>query len=166
MNRRFGSWRLSATLLACLFATAGSAGADEKSHRAAAEEFLKASGVDKSFEPLIDQSIEMQMKANPMLVQIKPVLKKFMSKHLSYESLKDDMIKMYMEEFTEEELKAITAFYRTPAGKKTVERMPALALKGAELGMRKVQQNAGELQSMILDELNKKPAPDSPEKDK
>jgi len=166
MIRRFSTCRLSATLLVGLCVTSGIASADEKSHRDAAVDFIKAAGIDKTFEPMIDQSIETQVKANPMMVQLKPVLKKFMSKYLSFESLKDDMIKLYMEEFTEEELKAIAAFYRTPAGKKAVDRMPVLAMKGAEMGMKKVQENVGELQRMIVEELNKKPAPETPEKDK
>jgi len=162
MIQRNGFSSRAAALAICVLMVCGRAGADDKSHRAAAEDLLKAAEVDKSFDTMIDQSIEMQVKANPMLGQLKPVLKKFMSKHLNYDLLKDEMIKMYQDEFTEEELKEIAAFYRTPTGQKSIKRMPALTQKGAELGMKRVQDNVGELQSMIVEHLNSKPVPDSP----
>lgn len=162
MILRSGSLRRSAALAILFLAVCGRAGADDKSHRDAAEDLLKAAEVDKSFDTMIDQSIEMQIKANPMLGQLRPVLKKFMSKHLNYALLKDEMIKMYQDEFTEAELKEIAAFYRTPTGQKSIKRMPALTQKGAELGMKRVQDNVGELQRMIVEELNSKQAPDSP----
>jgi hypothetical protein len=70
--------------------------------------------------------------------------------------LKDDLIKIHMEEFTEEELKEIAAFYRTPIGKKAIQKMLPLQQKCSELGMKRVQENIGELQRMVVEELQKK----------
>jgi len=146
---------LLAVLAVGILAVGTRVSADEKSHRAAAEEFLKAAGIEQTFDQIIDQSIEQQAKANPMMVQLKPVLKKFMSQHFNYEVLKDDLIKIHMEEFTEQELKEISAFYRTPVGQKTVRKMITLQQKCSELGMKRVQDNIGELQRMVVEELQK-----------
>lgn len=155
MMRRPGSMSLLAVLAVGFLAIGARASADEKSHRAAAEDFLKATGIEKTFDQIIDQSIEQQAKSNPMLVQLKPVLKKFMSQHFNYQVLKDDLIKIHMEEFTEEELKEIAAFYRTPIGKKAIQKMLPLQQKCSELGMKRVQDNIGELQRMVVEELQK-----------
>jgi uncharacterized protein len=129
--------------------------ADEKSHRAAAEDLLKAANTEQAMQAALDQTLAIQLKANPQLEPVKDVMRKFFAKHLSYSALKDELIKIHMDEFTEAELKEIAAFYRTPTGKKSVEKLPALMQKGAELGMKRVQENSAELQQMIKDALKK-----------
>ena len=131
--------------------------ADEASHRAAAEEMLKDANTDKTMRAAIDTMLDAQLKANRGLVPVKDVMKKFLIKHLSFEALKDELIELHVKEFTEEELKEIAAFYRSPAGKKFIEKQPVMMQKGAELGMRRVQENTAELTQMIQAEQNKKP---------
>jgi uncharacterized protein len=136
---------------------AGAVFADDASHRAAAEDLLKSANTDKTMQAAIDTMLDAQLKANKALVPVKDVMKKFLTKHLSYEALKDDLIDLQVKEFTEAELKEIAAFYRTPTGKKFIEKQPVMMQKGAELGMRRVQENTAELQQMIQAELGKKP---------
>ena len=50
------------------------------------------------------------------------------------------------------ELKELTAFYETPTGKKTIEKMPQLMAQGAQIGAARVQENMAELQAMIKEE--------------
>jgi hypothetical protein len=140
-------------LLASPFVTL--AAPDDKSHRAAAETLLMAANMEESMNSMIDQSLEMQIKTNPQLAPLRAVMRKFFAKHLSFESLKEDFIDLYVEEFTEEELLDIAAFYQTPTGRKSIEKMPVLFQKGGELGSRRVQENAGELRKMIQEELNR-----------
>lgn len=130
---------------------------DDASHRKAAEEMFNVMNMEKQMDTAINQMVDVQVKANPQLAQVKGAMKQFMSKYLRYSAIKDDLIKIYTAEFTEAELKELTAFYRTPVGKKSIEKMPALMQKGSELGMKRVQENAAELQQMIQDELKKKP---------
>jgi len=74
---------------------------------------------------------------------------KFFSKHMSYESLKPQIIDIYAEVFTASELKDINNFYATPTGKKTVKEMPELMVRGGQIGVQRIQDNIKELQSMI-----------------
>lgn len=129
--------------------------ADDKSHRQAAEELLRTMGVERQMDSAIDQSLAVQIKQNPGLVPYKEVMRKFLSKHISYAALKDDLIQIYVEEFSEPELRQITAFYKTPAGKKLAEKGPALMGKGMKLGMNRVAQHQDELKQMIQDETKK-----------
>ena len=130
--------------------------ADEASHRAAAEEMLKEANTDKTMRAAIDTMLDAQLKANRALVPVKDVMKKFLIKHLSYEAVKDELIDLQVKEFTEEELKEIAAFYRSPTGKKFIEKQPLMMQKGAEIGMRRVQENSAELTQMIQAAQTKK----------
>jgi hypothetical protein len=129
--------------------------ADEKSHRQAAEELLQTMNMEKQMDSAIDQTLNAQIKAQPALAAYKDVMRKFLDKHISYAALKDDLIQIYMDEFTEPELRQITTFYKTPAGKKMSEKGPTLMGKSMKLGMERVAKNQNELKQMILEESKK-----------
>ena len=74
---------------------------------------------------------------------------------MSYESLKPEMLKIYSEAFTADELKEINKFYATGAGKKTIEKMPTLMAQGGQIGAARVQENIGELQAMMKAEAER-----------
>ena len=137
------------------FISCSAALADEKSHRKAAEDLLKIMGIEDQLTRSIDQSIDIQIKANPQIEPFREVMKKFFTKHLSWAGLKEDLIGIYTDAFTEEELKQIKAFYETPAGKRMAEKMPELTSKGMQLGVARVQANQAELQQMIQEEAKK-----------
>jgi hypothetical protein len=136
-------------------AVASNALADTKSHRKAAEDLLSTMGVEAQIEKSIDQTLELQIKQNAQIAPFKEVMKKFLSKHMSYPSLKEDFITIYVEAFTEQELKDIQAFYKTPLGKKVAEKMPEVSGKGMQLGAKRVSDNQAELLQMIQAEIAK-----------
>ncbi|MDQ6623687.1 MAG: DUF2059 domain-containing protein [Verrucomicrobiota bacterium] len=123
--------------------------ADEASHRAAAEQLLGLMGMETLLTQSVDQMLAMQVRQNPAIAPYQKEMKDFLGKYMSWASLKDDMVKIYTDEFTEQELKELTAFYQTPLGKKTVQKMPALMAKGAEMGQKRVQEHLPELQAAI-----------------
>ena len=123
--------------------------ADEKTHRAAAESLLNNMDMDKLMNQSVDQMLQMQVQQNPAIAPYQTQMKAFLSKYMSWASLKDDMVKIYTAEFTEAELKELNAFYQTPLGKKTVQKMPTLLAKGAEMGQKRVQEHLPELQAAI-----------------
>jgi len=130
--------------------------ADEKSHRQAAEQLLGMMNMDKLLSDSLDQMLQMQIKQNPAIAPYEPQMRAFFNKYMSWASLKEDMVKIYMDEFSEEELKELLAFYQTPVGRKTIQKMPSLLAKGAELGQQRVQQHLPELQQAIQESASKK----------
>ncbi len=140
---------------AIIFAACSTASADQQSHRKAADNLLKVMGVENQLQTSIDQMLELQVKSNPQIAPFKDAMKKFFAKHMSYSGLKEDFITIYVDAFTEEELDDITAFYRTPTGRKMAEKMPELSSKGMQLGAKRVQDNQAELRQMIQDEATK-----------
>lgn len=129
--------------------------ADSASHRKAAEDLLKAAEFEKTTNEAIEAILGVQFEAQPYLVPLEETLRTFFRKHMSAESMKEDMIKLYVEEFTEPELKEITAFYGTDLGKKVISRVPALMQKGAEMGQRRIEAHLPELQAILEEEMQR-----------
>ena len=135
-------------LLAALIISSSHTFADNDS-RKEAELLLSTMGLDEALEQSISQMLDVQLQQNPTLAPFKQVMLKFFNKHMSYESLKPEMITIYAEAFTSTELKEINAFYKTPTGAKTIEKLPELMAKGGQIGAQRVQDNIHELQDMI-----------------
>ena len=132
-----------------------SAMADTKSHRKAAEDLLTAMGIEAQMAKMIDTQLDSQTKMMPMMAQLKEPMKKFFNKYMSYASMKEELITSYVEAFTEKEIKEITAFYKSPIGKKLVEKTPELTSKITETTSKRVQENQAELTKMITEEMAK-----------
>ena len=135
-----------------------SALAEEKAkdtHLEAAMRLLEITNSEKTMDASVNQMITIQVKQNPMLAPYENVLRSFLKKYVGWDALKDDLAKIYKEEFTEKELNDIIAFYKTPTGKKAAQKLPALMRKGAQLGAKRVQANLGELKEMIREEQAK-----------
>ena len=105
--------------------------------------------MDKMMAQSVDQMLQMQMKQNPAVAPYERQMREFLNKYMSWASMKDDMVGIYVSEFTEQELKELIAFYQTPVGKKTVAKMPLLMVKGAELSQKRMQDHMPELQAAI-----------------
>ncbi len=135
------------TLLTCLIINinAYAQSAAEKE----AEILLDSLGMEDLMSRSMSQLIDVQLQQNPDLAPYKNVMIEFFDKHLSWDSIKPAILKIYSEEFTASELQEINRFYSTEVGKKTLEKMPALMAQGAQIGMTRVQANMAELQSMI-----------------
>lgn len=114
-----------------------------------AEKLFNILGMESALEQSMSQMLDIQLQQNPKLAPFKQVMMQFFQKHMSYDSLKPDMLRIYAETFTGQELKEINAFYSTDVGKKTIAKMPALMTQGAQIGAARVQENIGELQEMI-----------------
>ncbi len=131
--------------------------ADEKSHRAAVMELFKVMQMERLIEKTLDASLEMQLSANPALGAFAPKLRQFLAKHMSWAALQEDFVRLYAGAFTEDEVKQLVTFYKTPVGKKTLQQMPKLMQQGAELGMARVQKHMPELMEMMQEEAAPKP---------
>ena len=124
-------------------------------HYKAAEQMLTLLDMPTMLKQSVDQMVAAQIAQNPSLGQFESVFKDFLAKYMSWDSLKADMVKIYMDEFTEAELGELNKFYQTPVGRKTVEKMPTLMSKGAQIGSQRVQAHMPELQAAIAAKAQK-----------
>jgi hypothetical protein len=136
-------------LAAALLTPALPAAADEAAKTAAAEELLLAMGIDRTLEEIQDNKLAAISAQQPGLIPYKDTLKAFLSKHLNWEALKESLIAIYAAEFSTAELKELTAFYRTPTGKKLAERTPTLKAAENRLYVVRFNMHGDELREMI-----------------
>jgi uncharacterized protein len=72
------------------------------------------------------------------------------------EAFAEGVATVYARNFTADELRQLTAFYRGPVGQKFLERMPIIAQESLAMGQKFGQDIAGELRSRMIDELRKR----------
>ena len=85
-----------------------------------------------------------------------------MEEELSWEKLKDDYIRIYSAVYTEEEIRELIEFYRSPVGQKTVEQMPVLMEESMAISqkyllnlMPRIQELTAEMQAELEASTNK-----------
>jgi hypothetical protein len=65
--------------------------------------------------------------------ELQDALLKVVQEEMSWDKLKGEFIQLYCEIFTEEELQGILEFYRSPAGRKFIEKQPELIRRAGEI---------------------------------
>ena len=130
-----------------------SAGTD--SHRQAVEKLLELTHMQQKIEISVNNVLTLQLRQSPELREHEDLLTKFLEKNIGWTGMKDNLIKMYMEAFTEQELNEINTFYSTPSGQKLIQHLPELIQQRDRLAMQRMQENIGELQQAIADRTGK-----------
>lgn len=115
--------------------------ADEASHKAAAEKLVSLVAPKEMFIESFDAVFDGQVAqfkqmgiADAKVEQIKTAAKEFAQSIANDPSLTSEMVKLYQEAYTESEIKELLAFYETPIGKKTLEKLPLITKKSAQIG--------------------------------
>jgi hypothetical protein len=108
----------------------------------------------------------------------RPLLKKYtdklvnlLRKEMGWENIKNDFISAYVETFTEDEIRAILGFYRTPAGQTFIQKMPLLMKKSVEISQKKIPEMIEKMQQITTEmieemrgEIEKKPVQEKNQK--
>lgn len=154
--------RILPLLLAGLFLgiSPSASRADEGSHRAAAESLLEVTQTEQQMAQSRDQLLELQVRQNPALAPHEDRLRAFFAKYLAWERLKPEIVQIYMNEFAEEDLRNMIAFYQTPSGRKAIAKMPKLLAQTTEVSRTHLRQHLPELRQML--EAETSPAPEEP----
>jgi len=123
--------------------------ADDASHRAAIQEMLALSNVDKIMEPMfaqVENIMEQQFYSMNVSEDQKPILKKYTQKiidlmkaELSWDKLQNDFVEIYAKVYTEAEIKEIVAFYKSPTGRKVLDKMPQLMQESITISQKNME---------------------------
>ena len=133
---------------------------DDTSRHALAEELLVLMDTQKNIEKSFEMVKQMQFSQLQEMVpqtegsskQAQSVIKETMdivSQEMSWDKIKDDYIRIYADTFTEEELKGIVRFYKTPIGQKFIEKTPELMRKSMEISQKQMRELMPKIQKMI-----------------
>jgi hypothetical protein len=123
--------------------------AETDSHRQAVEKLFELTHMQQKIEVSVNNVLALQLQQSPALREHEELLTGFLEKNIGWAGMKDNLITMYMQAFTEQELNEINTFYSTPAGKKLIQRLPELIQERDRLAMQRMQENIGELQYEI-----------------
>ena len=138
-----------ATVIFLLVSCSAVLGADELSHRQAALEMMHASGVPEMLERAFKSQLESQFRTLPELEKIRPQLTAFYRKAFAFKELESELCALYMKHYTVDELRQITAFFKTPAGKKKAKVDGQLSAELGTLFLRHSQKKLPELQKLL-----------------
>ncbi|MDD5483660.1 MAG: DUF2059 domain-containing protein [Kiritimatiellae bacterium] len=83
-------------------------------------------------------------------------------KELSWDNIKEDYIALYADSFTEEELRGMIAFYKTPVGQAMAQKTPELTKKSMELSQKRMVRIMPKIQAM-MQELKHAPQAPAPQ---
>ena len=142
--------RTTILLLAALLALgARPAAAQEPLRHELALQLLEAMRMPEQIQASLATVAATQARMNRDLPGLGDLLREFLARYVTWDALKDEYADLYAGAFTEEELREMAAFYRTPAGQKLARATPQLSRLGAEIGERVMRAHAAELQEMI-----------------
>jgi hypothetical protein len=128
----------------------------------AARELMNTMKVDDQFKallPIIMKSIKPAIVQNRADVErdydaLMPRLMAGMEARMS--ELSDALVAIYSSNFSAEELRAVTAFYRTPAGQKFLLKTPLIAQQTMAAGQKFGQSVGADAQKRMIEELRNK----------
>jgi hypothetical protein len=152
MKRRIGVAtirQLTVAVVAMTMLGAGRAAAQDAVKHELALELLEAMHVPDQLQASLDATLTSQLQSLEMN-GMQDVLRQFYARYLTWDALKDRYADMYAAQFTEDDLRAMAAFYRSPPGQRLARATPRLIVQGQELGEAAVRAHLPELRQMIL----------------
>jgi len=154
-NNQWGNFamrvNLMPALLVSLMATFWPLGvsADSDSHRQAVEKLLELTEMQGKIAASVDNVVTLQLMQDPAMREHEGQLRSFLEKYIGWDSMKDELIVMYQQAFSEAELNEMNAFYSTPTAQKMLRRLPELIQERDRLAMQRLQAHIRELQQEI-----------------
>lgn len=152
-------------LLALSLSYASSAFAQPQPSAAAmatAKELITVTGANTIFNPLIAGVVE---QAKVLYLQQDPALAKDLNEIAAnlraelaprFTELNDEVARLYTADFTEQELKDILAFYKSPAGQKLLEQQPKVIDNSMKFAQTWANKLSDEVVAKMRDELKKR----------
>jgi len=150
------------TCLACLFAFLFAlpvVADDSAARKKLAEELLALMKFDRNIEKSFEAARQMQMAQIRTMTlsmldevaarDVRQRTMDYMQEQLSWKNLKDEFIAAYADVFTEPELKDLVAFYKSPAGKTYVEKVPLVMDKSSEISRKHMLEIAPKVQEIV-----------------
>jgi len=121
----------------------------------AAYMLLDEMNLKKVYEDAVDGSTKRLVAANSNFKSIEDKIKAFYQKYIGWDSVKEDLAKLYSKYYTDSELKDIAKFYKTKTGKKVLATMAKLSYEGQLLTQKRLKPHLDELKKILDDAMKK-----------
>ena len=139
----------------------GQASADSASHATQAERFLELVNADRLAVPVYAQVQQMfaerfaQTQApeskRALLESYQSKADAALDKAIGWEKVKPDLVALYTEEFTEQELGQLNEFYESELGKKMLTKLPKLNARSAQVTQAKLESAVPQVNKLLAD---------------
>lgn len=144
---------MKSILLVVLLLLAPALYADDASKKAKVEELIQLTQLEKNYSQMIYLMMDSmslavrqqlsQVKMTPareaMLTEFQKDVTELFREQFGWDYMLGVYTKLYNEEFTEEEIDGMVAFYRSPAGKSVIEKTPIVMSKATAIGQERGQ---------------------------
>ncbi len=154
--------RIFLILLICLSANIV---AQDKERYKAADELLKTLNSEKLIKVMLDQFRPMllqqysSMGLSPKIMakkqEIIDIIFDIMEEEFKWDKIKDDMITIYADVYTTDELNELNEFFKTPIGQKYIEKTPEIMQKSMAFGQKIGQKIAPRLMQVLQEQIKK-----------
>ena len=138
----------------------------EGHHRQAASELFTILDLEGRQNRTIDRISQRIFRAYPMDAASQEVALEHLRDVLGFDSLREDIARMYLEKFTQRELEEMVSFYETKTGRKAATEGYLLEERAMALGMERHKERLGELMKKLdaarKESMAKVPAPTGP----
>ena len=131
--------------------------AGDSARPASVERLLAVAYPEATHTQLVEQTLRMMVRSNPMFGQAEPALRTFMGKHMSYAALRADQARVFRETYTEGEVQELTKFYASDAGRRFLAKMPAVMARSQELSQQRMQAHLPELLGLLQAQMGGRP---------
>lgn len=146
--------KLLMTLALLVFSALPAAAQPEPSagEAAAVRDLLEASRTRENFIKAMELGME-QGGMGELTPGVRQVLREFMEENFRYEDLEPEFIRVYAQAFTEQELRDLAAFYRTPLGQRVVETLPEITAASQRIAMERMQTLMPQLMQAVMEAM-------------
>jgi hypothetical protein len=127
--------------------------------RAAVADLFSALKLQQEVQTMPESMIDGEIARNPGMAPFRDLMVAWLKKYMTWPAMEPQLTQLYASNFTEEELKTMAAFYRSPAGQKAVQKMPEMMQRTAMIGAQLSQPHSEELKKQMAaraEELQKK----------
>lgn len=155
--------RLCPSLMVCCLLFAPLAGADEASHRASAERFLKLANAEGMTAPVYTQVEQLltarftqmggSMQYESILRSYQQQARQLLDAQLSWDAIRDELIDLYIPVFSEQEFEQLAVFYSSPAGSKLMQHLPELTRDSLAITRERVEQQLSPQLERLVEEM-------------
>lgn len=154
--------RVLFVLMSCLLLSPTTL-ADETSHRAAAERFLKLANADSMTAPIYSQTEQLltarfaqmggSMQYESLLRDYRQRARSMLDEQLSWDALRDELTDLYMPVFSEQEFDELAVFYQSPVGSKLLQHLPELTRASMAVTRERVEQIIAPQLEKLVEEM-------------
>ena len=131
-------------------------------HREAVKQLMEVTRVRELTQQSMDEVMKSQMEQMPQLKPYEGIMQTFVREQMDWSILEPEFTRIYLDVFTEKELRDMVAVYKTPIGQVMLAKMPQLLAKSNEFTQKRLQAGLPILMQRLQAAMQEKSAAPAP----